>query len=53
MTNWRRRVQASGQVFKDVGLDVSFRSTAPVLKLVDAVFADPLARRAWSRRGKP
>ena len=29
---------------RDVGLDVSFRSTAPVLALVDAVFADPLAR---------
>ncbi|MDR3531489.1 MAG: double-strand break repair helicase AddA [Rhodopila sp.] len=39
-----RRVRTSGQVFKDVGLDVSFRSTAPVLALVDAVFADPLAR---------
>ncbi len=39
-----RRVRMSGQVFRDVGLDVSFRSTAPVLALVDAVFADPLAR---------
>jgi ATP-dependent helicase/nuclease subunit A len=39
-----RRVRRSGQVFKDVGLDVSFRSTAPVLELVDAVFADPMAR---------
>jgi ATP-dependent helicase/nuclease subunit A len=39
-----RRVRTSGQVFHDVGLDVSFRSTAPVLALVDAVFADPLAR---------
>ncbi|HBK07207.1 MAG TPA: double-strand break repair helicase AddA [Acetobacteraceae bacterium] len=39
-----RRVRASGQSFKDVGLDVSFRSTAPVLALVDAVFTDPLAR---------
>ncbi len=39
-----RRVLGSGQVFKDVGLDVSFRSTEPVLALVDAVFADPLAR---------
>jgi ATP-dependent helicase/nuclease subunit A len=38
-----RRVRRSGQVFKDVGLDVSFRSTAPVLALVDAVFANPLA----------
>jgi ATP-dependent helicase/nuclease subunit A len=38
------RVRASGHAFKDVGLDVSFRSTVPVLALVDAVFADPLAR---------
>jgi ATP-dependent helicase/nuclease subunit A len=38
-----RRVRTSGQTFMDVGLDVSFRSTAPVLALVDAVFADPLA----------
>ena len=38
------RVRRGGQVFRDVGLDVSFRSTAPVLALVDAVFADPLAR---------
>jgi ATP-dependent helicase/nuclease subunit A len=39
-----RRVRVSGQEFRDVGLDVSFRSAAPVLALVDAVFADPLAR---------
>jgi ATP-dependent helicase/nuclease subunit A len=39
-----QRVRNSGQVFQDVGLDVSFRSTAPVLQLVDAVFTDPLAR---------
>jgi ATP-dependent helicase/nuclease subunit A len=39
-----RRVRASGRIFRDVGLDASFRSTAPVLALVDAVFADPLAR---------
>ncbi|HEY0185833.1 MAG TPA: double-strand break repair helicase AddA [Rhodopila sp.] len=38
------RVRTSGETFKDVGLDVSFRSTAPVLALVDAVFTDPLAR---------
>ena len=38
------RVRTSGQRFQDVGLDVSFRSTAPVLALVDAVFADPQAR---------
>jgi len=40
----RARVRGAGQVFREVGLDVSFRSTAPVLTLVDAVFADPLAR---------
>ena len=40
----QRRVVASGQVFENVGLDVSFRSTAPVLALVDAVFADAMAR---------
>ena len=38
------RVGLAGKVFRDVGLDVSFRSTAPVLALVDAVFADPAAR---------
>ena len=45
--HWRRtigaRVQASGAAFRDVSLDVSFRSTAPVLALVDAVFADDIA----------
>jgi ATP-dependent helicase/nuclease subunit A len=39
----RRRVQQSGQAWEDVALDVSFRSTAPVLQLVDAVFAQPQA----------
>jgi ATP-dependent helicase/nuclease subunit A len=39
----RRRVTAAGQEFREVPLDVSFRSTEPVLALVDAVFADPLA----------
>jgi ATP-dependent helicase/nuclease subunit A len=38
------RVRLSGQEFRDVELDVSFRSTEPVLRLVDAVFADPLVR---------
>jgi ATP-dependent helicase/nuclease subunit A len=38
-----RRVGAAGQQWRDVGLDVSFRSTRPVLALVDAVFRDPLA----------
>jgi ATP-dependent helicase/nuclease subunit A len=37
---WRRRTEAAGAQWRDVQLDVSFRSTAPVLALVDAVFAD-------------
>ena len=47
----RKRVRTAGQAFRDVGLDVSFRSTAPVLALVDAVFADPLAPPG-RRRGR-
>ena len=37
-------VRASGQEFRPVPLDVSFRSTEPVLALVDAVFTDKPAR---------
>ncbi|MGE0415822.1 MAG: double-strand break repair helicase AddA [Acetobacteraceae bacterium] len=37
------RVRHAGQEWRDQGLDVSFRSAAPVLELVDAVFADPIA----------
>ena len=37
------RVRGAGQRWEDVRLDVSFRSTAPVLALVDSVFANPLA----------
>ncbi len=39
----RRSVTAAGEVFRDTVLDVSFRSTAAVLALVDHVFADPVA----------
>ncbi|MBN8927185.1 MAG: double-strand break repair helicase AddA [Rhodospirillales bacterium] len=39
----RTRVERAGQPWRDTGLDVSFRSTAPVLALVDAVFAQPAA----------
>ncbi|HVZ08697.1 double-strand break repair helicase AddA [Rhodopila sp.] len=39
-----RRARTADQLWVDGALDVSFRSTAPVLALVDAVFADPLAR---------
>ena len=37
------RVGGSGQRWESVTLDVSFRSTKPVLDLVDAVFRDPAA----------
>ncbi|HVC58940.1 MAG TPA: double-strand break repair helicase AddA [Acetobacteraceae bacterium] len=38
-----RRVTGAGLVFRRTPLDVSFRSTQPVLSLVDAVFDDPVA----------
>ena len=46
-----QRVRDAGQQWKDVPLDVSFRSTAPVLDLVDAVFADPVAAHGVSAPG--
>jgi ATP-dependent helicase/nuclease subunit A len=39
----RARVEAAGETWREVPLDVSFRSAAPVLALVDAVFAAPEA----------
>jgi ATP-dependent helicase/nuclease subunit A len=44
---WRdrfsRRVRDAGEVWREVPLNVSFRSSPPVLDLVDAVFANPVA----------
>lgn len=40
-----RSVQQAGQRWLDTTLDVSFRSTAPVLQLVDRVFSQPAAAR--------
>jgi ATP-dependent helicase/nuclease subunit A len=40
---FRQKVQNAGQTWLDGSLSVSFRSTEPVLKLVDAVFAGPPA----------
>ena len=37
------RVKSAGETWRNRTLDVSFRSTGPVLDLVDAVFADPVA----------
>ncbi|WP_428487687.1 double-strand break repair helicase AddA [Rhodopila sp.] len=47
-----RRVRNAGEIWVDGALDVSFRSTAPVLALVDAVFADPLAAPGVVARGE-
>ncbi|MGV2442382.1 double-strand break repair helicase AddA, partial [Bacillus atrophaeus ATCC 9372] len=44
-------VTAAGAEFAAVPLNVSFRSTAPVLALVDAVFADGPARRGVVAEG--
>ncbi|MBV8615084.1 MAG: UvrD-helicase domain-containing protein, partial [Acetobacteraceae bacterium] len=52
--HWRgvlaRRVRDAGETWRDVQLNVSFRSTAPVLALVDAVFADPAAANGVTDR---
>jgi ATP-dependent helicase/nuclease subunit A len=37
------RVKAAGKEWREATLDVSFRSTQPVLQLVDSVFANPIA----------
>jgi ATP-dependent helicase/nuclease subunit A len=39
----RDRVKAAGMLWRETGLDVSFRSTRPILELVDRVFANPSA----------
>jgi ATP-dependent helicase/nuclease subunit A len=49
----QRRVIASGKHWRDTELDVSFRSTAPVLALVDAVFRDPLAAAGVAEPDRP
>ena len=41
----------AGRIWREVPLDVSFRSTAPVLALVDAVFADPIAAAGVAEPG--
>jgi ATP-dependent helicase/nuclease subunit A len=56
-TRWRDtfggRMRILGQELAQVQLDVSFRSTAPVLALVDAVFADGPARQGVVADGEP
>jgi ATP-dependent helicase/nuclease subunit A len=48
----QQRVEAAGQVFRSTPLDVSFRSTQPVLSLVDAVFAAPDAAAGVVEHGE-
>ena len=47
------QAEASGQVWRDVPLTVSFRSAAPVLQLVDEVFSDPLSLGCRRNPGHP
>ncbi|HME20144.1 MAG TPA: double-strand break repair helicase AddA [Acetobacteraceae bacterium] len=49
----RERVEAAGKPWRDATLDVSFRSTRPVLELVDHVFANPLAAAGVAEPGQP
>ncbi len=42
--HFRRRVEAAAQTWRQVRLDISFRSTAAVLRAVDGVFARDEAR---------
>jgi len=48
-----RRVLAAGKPFRRTPLDVSFRSTRPVLDLVDAIFAGQDAARGVVAPGEP
>ncbi len=48
-----RRVVQTGRTFRKTPLDVSFRSTQPVLSLVDAVFDDPVAAPGVVEPGQP
>jgi ATP-dependent helicase/nuclease subunit A len=48
---FRNQVRDSGNRWLDGALSVSFRSTAPVLELVDAVFADGPARNGVMAMG--
>ncbi|NVN42041.1 UvrD-helicase domain-containing protein, partial [Ameyamaea chiangmaiensis] len=54
--DWRqrfqRRVQGASATWREPSLVVSFRSTAPVLDLVDQVFAQPEAARGLAEPGQ-
>ncbi|MCB9983565.1 MAG: double-strand break repair helicase AddA [Rhodospirillales bacterium] len=44
-SHFKHRAQTAGQAFDTVPMNISFRSTKSVLTAVDAVFADPAARK--------
>jgi len=48
---FRRVVESAGRIWRDNDLTVSFRSTSPILSLVDAVFADGPASIGVDRTG--
>jgi ATP-dependent helicase/nuclease subunit A len=50
---YRRRVAQAGLTWRETELTTSFRSTAPVLALVDAVFRDPAAAAGVCGPGDP
>ena len=47
----QRRVAGGGETWRNVTLDVSFRSNTPILALVDAVFTDPIAAQGVADTG--
>ncbi len=49
--HFRKRVNAARQDWREVPLEVSFRSTEPILKAVDAIFASEAAREGVSDDG--
>ncbi len=51
-TAYGRRVRQAGLVWLEGALERSWRSTGPVLRLVDAVFADPEAARGVCAPGE-
>jgi ATP-dependent helicase/nuclease subunit A len=52
LDRFRARVQNAGKEWREVGLRVSFRSTEPVLRLVDEVFAESGTAAGVSSAGK-
>lgn len=45
-SHFEKKIKQAGQIYKHISLDISFRSTASVLRVVDAVFSDPCLQRS-------